>query len=656
MNGFVYRSTRFPNDLDRVSGVVRTPWGDSESLRDRQLHPVRGAPAAEVEQSQRERLFAAMVAVASQKGYATTTVNDLVELSGVSSRTFYDMFGSKQGCFVATLEAMIGMAERFASSQAREAPASGPDWEEAARQGFVGFAEMISAQPAAARLALIESDAAGPAAVKLIDDATGVFEALAREVVRRSPDRAGMPAEMITAHVGAMREVAATRLRRGTASELPGQMDVIWEMIRSYRPPSEPLRLSVRIRKGGSESLEGSNHVERAIRAFSVLVEERGYHATTVDEVVRKAGMSARTFYTNFSGKDDLMGSAIDSACAQAVAAVMPAFSRHKHWPDGIRAGFGALLGFLASRPALARLVTVDIYAAGTTAIERRNAALESLGALLENNTAEWALTPPVFFEVIAGGIFYVLRVTARDSGTDALPALAPLLSYLTLSPFIGPSAASVVANAAGGGRAGSGVPGLRSESLGLSQTSFRSPLIRALAQIRRREMSAAEIAEEIDVDPADVGNLFRELIAIGYIEEISGDPPRYRAEDAISKVEMFNEQRYSRLNPAEREEISRTLWGRIATDMEAALARGPVEEQIGWQSRCPLRLDQAGWKELRELHDRTLIESFEIHARSARRLADSGESPTSACSVQIIYELEPEGKGDKSRASGDGG
>ena len=74
---------------------------------------------------------------------------------------------------------------------------------------------------------------------------------------------------------------------------------------------------------------------------------------------------------------------------------MVPAFNRQTAWPDAVRAGFGALLNFLASRPALAQLVTVEVYAAGDEAVERRVAALAPLGALIENNTTEWSTMPP---------------------------------------------------------------------------------------------------------------------------------------------------------------------------------------------------------------------------------------------------------------------
>jgi hypothetical protein len=61
-----------------------TPWGDASQLRARRLPPGLGSSPVQTERNQRERLFAAIAATVSEKGYAaTSTVADLVELSRV---------------------------------------------------------------------------------------------------------------------------------------------------------------------------------------------------------------------------------------------------------------------------------------------------------------------------------------------------------------------------------------------------------------------------------------------------------------------------------------------------------------------------------------------------------------------------------------------
>jgi len=49
--------------------MTQTPWGIADELRARMLRPGPGMPREEVTRSQRERLFAAMVACVERKGY-----------------------------------------------------------------------------------------------------------------------------------------------------------------------------------------------------------------------------------------------------------------------------------------------------------------------------------------------------------------------------------------------------------------------------------------------------------------------------------------------------------------------------------------------------------------------------------------------------------
>jgi AcrR family transcriptional regulator len=448
--------------------MVATPWGQSDSLRERKLRPGPGTPREEVVANQRERLFGAMVASVAERGYLATTVNDLAEISGVSSRTFYDLFPDKQACFLAALEAMIQAAVAYAAQSAGEAVGEarpgGVDlpetaheeeasWEDRARWGFDAFAEMVVAQPAAARMALIEAYAAGPEAMVPVENAVAAFEWLTRQMLEQSPERAEMPAEMIAAHIGAQQEITRARLREGKEGELPALMDEVFELMLSYRPPPEPLRLAGRPPKFGPERIDAHDHAERALRAFAVVVAEEGYVNTTVEMVLKRAQMSATTFYAHFHGKEDAMLAAIDSAGAQVVAAILPAFKRAPNWAEGARAGFGALCNFLASRPALAQLVTVEVYAAGPAAMQRRMETLAPLLTLVaEGFERSTTKVPKIAPEAIAGAINTLAYKRIRDSGPDSLPTLAPMLTYIALAPFIGPTEAARVAN--GDGRA----------------------------------------------------------------------------------------------------------------------------------------------------------------------------------------------------------
>jgi AcrR family transcriptional regulator len=447
--------------------MVATPWGDSDSLRRRRLTPGPGRPRDEVLANQRERLFGAMVASVATRGYRATTVGDLAEISGVSSRTFYDLFADKEACFLATLEALIQAAIAYAAQRAGEpvddpAPggvtlpedgAAGGNWEELAGRGLRSFAEMIVAQPAAARLALVEAYTAGPEALVPLEQAMAGFEYLTRQMLERSPERAEMPDEMVIALMGAQQEMARNRLREGRERELPGVTDELWDLLLSYRPPPEPLRSVGRPPRVRPQMPEPHDHAERVLQALTEVVAETGYAGATVDAVLKRAQMSATTFYANFAGKEDAALAAIDSACSQILAAVMPAFRRAPDWPHGIRAAFGALFNFLASRPALANLAMVEVYAAGLEAMQRRMEALRPLQELIAGGSALAPEMPRIAAEGIVGGVYTLAYRRLREGGPEALPALAPLCTYITLAPFVGRDEACRIANGDGRGR-----------------------------------------------------------------------------------------------------------------------------------------------------------------------------------------------------------
>src|SRR5207342_2983118 len=74
--------------------------------------PGGGTPPEEVARNQRERLFGAVVAVASQEGYEAMTVADVLELSGVSRSAFYKHFASKSECLTAAASELLEPALR----------------------------------------------------------------------------------------------------------------------------------------------------------------------------------------------------------------------------------------------------------------------------------------------------------------------------------------------------------------------------------------------------------------------------------------------------------------------------------------------------------------------------------------------------------------
>ncbi|HET9677226.1 MAG TPA: TetR/AcrR family transcriptional regulator [Solirubrobacterales bacterium] len=76
-----------------------------------------GLPREFVVSNQRGRLAAGTIAAVVEHGYHETTVTQIVQAAGVSRRTFYQYFGSKEECFVDTYR----VVEDFLLGEMRDA-------------------------------------------------------------------------------------------------------------------------------------------------------------------------------------------------------------------------------------------------------------------------------------------------------------------------------------------------------------------------------------------------------------------------------------------------------------------------------------------------------------------------------------------------------
>ena len=197
----------------------------------------------------------------------------------------------------------------------------------------------------------------------------------------------------------------------------------------------------------------------RLLTAMVQEVSERGAANVSVGHVVGRSGVSRRTFYEIFDDREDCFLAAFDEALQRAENVVVPAYGTGGAWQVRVRAGLIALLGFLDSDRAAARLLIVESLAAGPAALERRRQVINGLVAVLELGRTEGRakLDPPALTaEAIVGGLLSVLhgrlaggadseirtnhnRGHTEESSLLELPG--PLMGMIVL-PYLGPVAA----------------------------------------------------------------------------------------------------------------------------------------------------------------------------------------------------------------------
>jgi AcrR family transcriptional regulator len=196
------RQTRHPRS--------RAPAGPARDGR-----PGSGA-RGHVTEIQRARMIAAMIDVVSERTRADSTVAHVVARSGVSRRTFYEVFDDFEDCFVAALDQSIERAREYVlldyDPQQR--------WRTRVGTGLVGLLEFLAEEPAMGRLCVVETLGAGPRIherrMRVVDQLTAVVDE-ARAEPKASKALPPLTAEGV---VGGVLSVLHARLIDGRSESL----------------------------------------------------------------------------------------------------------------------------------------------------------------------------------------------------------------------------------------------------------------------------------------------------------------------------------------------------------------------------------------------------------------------------------------------------
>jgi AcrR family transcriptional regulator/DNA-binding MarR family transcriptional regulator len=167
-----------------------------------------GLARENVSEIQRARILAAMAQAVSERGAAGATVAQIVARSGVSRRTFYELFEDREDCFMATFEQALTVA----AESVLPAYHGARGWREAIRAGLVALLGFLDEHPDQGRLCVVEAVAAGERARErrreILQALTSAVDG-GREHTKR--DR-GLPPLTAEGIVGAVLGVIHTRM------------------------------------------------------------------------------------------------------------------------------------------------------------------------------------------------------------------------------------------------------------------------------------------------------------------------------------------------------------------------------------------------------------------------------------------------------------
>lgn len=171
--------------------TLRLPTGEADDPME---------PAAPAAGDARERMHTAVAELTLAKGYSAMTITEIADRARVSLTTFYKHHSSKEEAFLAA----ASHGEQLILAETLPAYQSAPDWPSAVQSGLRAFLRFLAANPAYARLGLLDAYSGSPTALDWREKSVARFQALMIPGYDLYPGTPAIVAEAVGAAIGAV--------------------------------------------------------------------------------------------------------------------------------------------------------------------------------------------------------------------------------------------------------------------------------------------------------------------------------------------------------------------------------------------------------------------------------------------------------------------
>ncbi|TDZ92998.1 TetR/AcrR family transcriptional regulator [Mycobacteroides salmoniphilum] len=207
----------------------------------------------DVLQAQRARISAAAIELFAEAGYACTTVLHIAQKAGVSRKTFYELYSSKEAVFLDAYQTLGALLKKLGLNAPAEQRSSA-----SLEQVAVSIATLLKtmgANGSATRMFYLEALGAGPRVRARRNDAIDEFTAAiapGMRELRRSADPTLPPLGHRLPHliVAACIELITEFLADHDPNELPTLTSDLTEVVRAIAIPTYPEQKSSTRTKG----------------------------------------------------------------------------------------------------------------------------------------------------------------------------------------------------------------------------------------------------------------------------------------------------------------------------------------------------------------------------------------------------------------------
>jgi AcrR family transcriptional regulator len=179
---------------------------------------------------------------------------------------------------------------------------------------------------------------------------------------------------------------------------------------------------------------------QRLLDAAEHLIATNGCAGTSIEAIVKAAGVSSVTFYEFFEGKEECFVAAFDRA-VELAAVEIEEVVEGLTWPEQISTGLRVVLAGVAGDPDRARLCLVEAQTGGPQLSTHFEAALDRVAAKLRGGRALDTAPPDLpgtHEEATAGALAWLVRERLERGGEDGVEVLYPQLVDIALAPYLG--------------------------------------------------------------------------------------------------------------------------------------------------------------------------------------------------------------------------
>jgi DNA-binding transcriptional ArsR family regulator len=175
----------------------------------------------------------------------------------------------------------------------------------------------------------------------------------------------------------------------------------------------------------------------------------------------------------------------------------------------------------------------------------------------------------------------------------------------------------------------------------------LRSQCLTILAE---RTASPAELADELDENLGNVSYHVRKLWRGGAVEIVEEKPVRGAMEHFYRSVTppLYSDEEVKETSLEDRAAFARHIFSLMTANATTALAEGTFVRRSDLHiSRLPTRVDEEGWREMRDLFGEMLERQFQIQEKCAERLGGTDNPGIPIIAFNTFFEIPERPKAD---------